>query len=612
MGQRVGTNPFQAFERTQAAKTFAPRASSKGAGFGSGFAEALDRSTEESSFRADGREGLFLQGAPAVRNEAPVKAPQEANQETEGFGPKASTSSVSGSGNSGSAHAGSAASNSGASNSMGGAKNPPPADPSFQVPRASAQSADPSENSTAPTSTVDPRLLAAVQGFWPQSGEASAQAVTETSSSAVDPSLFAPSAMTQEQRAIVKFLRSMEIEMGVKPQNILEAFSKMDGASLEAPPEETQGDFLKQLKLNPSQEIRARALYENLLSETASLRQTQESRDLNLAVLSPDQARQKEILGSIEKLNREFFVPRDRNPIVLPPPDRQRLDELRNQMQQAQGMAQYDLRTDDEMNGPNVELVALAPFETQNLPEAPVEAGPSEFSPLSKPEAMNVLTSAVRETSAPRKENGSDQGSSKEAPMPEGMGLTTGAVLAKPTEFFTMAPDMGAQAALPEAKQANVEQLVSGSQLLIRDGGGQMKVQLTPEGLGTVDLKVDVRDGKVDIQMVTESKEAKKLIEEGLDGLKSGLAGHRLSLENVKVDVDMRSGNEFRQGQFDQGRDAAREFLQQFRNGNQARRDGFFESLAAAGGPQRSGKKTTAPLATAQRSRESRRLDLVA
>jgi flagellar hook-length control protein FliK len=64
-----------------------------------------------------------------------------------------------------------------------------------------------------------------------------------------------------------------------------------------------------------------------------------------------------------------------------------------------------------------------------------------------------------------------------------------------------------------------------------------MKVEMTPEGMGTIHLKVMLQDGKVNMQMSADTQEAKKTIESSLAELKTSLAAHKLSVENVKVDV---------------------------------------------------------------------------
>ena len=126
--------------------------------------------------------------------------------------------------------------------------------------------------------------------------------------------------------------------------------------------------------------------------------------------------------------------------------------------------------------------------------------------------------------------------------------------------------------------QANVRNVLQGAQLLVQKGGGEMTVKLTPEGMGTVDVKVLVKDGKVDIQMFADSVEAKKLLESGLDDLKGSLLQHKLSLENVKVDaVNTKLGTALDQQFANQERESAREFLGQFREFNNSRRNAFHD-----------------------------------
>ncbi|MBY0553663.1 flagellar hook-length control protein FliK [bacterium] len=90
---------------------------------------------------------------------------------------------------------------------------------------------------------------------------------------------------------------------------------------------------------------------------------------------------------------------------------------------------------------------------------------------------------------------------------------------------------------LEENREANIDSIMSQAQYLVKKGGGEISVKMSPEGMGEVHLKVLLQDGKLNIEMQTQDKNVKKLIEESLSDLKSGLAAHRLSLEHVKVDT---------------------------------------------------------------------------
>ncbi len=88
---------------------------------------------------------------------------------------------------------------------------------------------------------------------------------------------------------------------------------------------------------------------------------------------------------------------------------------------------------------------------------------------------------------------------------------------------------------LEENHEQNVKEVMNQAQYLVKKGGGEMNVKLSPDGLAEVQLKVIVLDGKVNIEMVTQDKAVKKLMEDSLSELKSGLAAHHLSIEHVKI-----------------------------------------------------------------------------
>jgi flagellar hook-length control protein FliK len=185
-----------------------------------------------------------------------------------------------------------------------------------------------------------------------------------------------------------------------------------------------------------------------------------------------------------------------------------------------------------------------------------------------------------------------------------------------PTGDFTLAPAMnkdlsslgmtksshvGEQAALlggagaalatgnkADADAANVQALMKQAQYMIKKGGGEATVQMSPEGMGQIHLKVMLNDGRVNLEMQTDNKEAKKLIESTLGDLKASLGVHKLAVDHVKVDVgnQLSSNSDQRQqeqSQFkqDPNREQARQFFNQFHEDNLSRRDGYYETSGA-------------------------------
>ncbi|MBC7371523.1 MAG: flagellar hook-length control protein FliK [Bdellovibrionaceae bacterium] len=120
----------------------------------------------------------------------------------------------------------------------------------------------------------------------------------------------------------------------------------------------------------------------------------------------------------------------------------------------------------------------------------------------------------------------------------------------------------------PQENEANVRQIMNQAQYLIKKGGGEMKVQMSPEGMGNIHMKVMVENGKVNVQMSAETSEAKKALEEGLSGLKNSLAAHKLSMDHVKIDVVNSTNTENNtQSQMNQdqgGRDQTKQFWNKF------------------------------------------------
>lgn len=151
-----------------------------------------------------------------------------------------------------------------------------------------------------------------------------------------------------------------------------------------------------------------------------------------------------------------------------------------------------------------------------------------------------------------------------------------------------MAPVAGAAMPAPGTPEQNeaaaVKQIMNQAQYLIKRGGGEMNVEMTPEGMGKIHLKVMLQDGKVNLQMAADTQDAKKAIESSLAELKTSLAAQKLSMENVKVDVvnatstDTATQNQtnLNHGQRDQ---QTRQFWNQFNEnfGSQGRRESFTE-----------------------------------
>lgn len=228
--------------------------------------------------------------------------------------------------------------------------------------------------------------------------------------------------------------------------------------------------------------------------------------------------------------------------------------------------------------------------------------------------ALNNMLSGGRDSAS---SGGEDLGDDSADPS-----LMTGAVLGEnrmghagalnKSEFQNQMAQASGQGPQP----MTVPDLVQKAQIMVTKGGGEMKVTMNPEGLGEVAMRVSVEGGKVSVQMVTESDEAKKLIERSIGDLKSGLAQNHLQIDTIKVDTATNLGKQLDQQYQDAQRQAAHQNLEQFRQDQQGWRRSFFDSpnvrqYRNQNDAPRDAQAPTSSTSSAKRA-ASRRLDLVA
>lgn len=84
-------------------------------------------------------------------------------------------------------------------------------------------------------------------------------------------------------------------------------------------------------------------------------------------------------------------------------------------------------------------------------------------------------------------------------------------------------------------QQAAVDQLKDQSRLLIKKGGGEMRLQLNPKHLGKVDIQVIVNKNQVQLNLQAENRDVQSLLKEQLPELKASLGAQDLRLSKVDI-----------------------------------------------------------------------------
>ncbi|MEA1961755.1 MAG: flagellar hook-length control protein FliK [Bacillota bacterium] len=89
------------------------------------------------------------------------------------------------------------------------------------------------------------------------------------------------------------------------------------------------------------------------------------------------------------------------------------------------------------------------------------------------------------------------------------------------------------------------DQIVKKIELFSRDNNTEMKIQLKPEHLGKMTIKVVVEEGVVTAKFFTENHQVKHLLEANLNQLKQTLEANGLKVEKTEVNVQLDQGGQF-------------------------------------------------------------------
>ena len=82
----------------------------------------------------------------------------------------------------------------------------------------------------------------------------------------------------------------------------------------------------------------------------------------------------------------------------------------------------------------------------------------------------------------------------------------------------------------------SIKELLNQANYLVTQGGGEVTLKMnSADGMGEVHLKVMLDNGKMNIELNTQDKSVRKLIEDSLSDLRSSLAAKQISLEHVRI-----------------------------------------------------------------------------
>ncbi len=455
------------------------------------------------------------------------------------------------------------------------------------------------------------------------------------------------------------FLRKMKEELGVTAEDVLNAFTSLSEEDLAKPPTQTVDKVVMALGLSDQQAQLAKQYFLQLIDRTQPKSLGEElknsEKQISLTLMSQRELTRRNIDRNIDHMNQNFFMnsaPRtlvSEGPRAASPEMNQgrevEFDSSKPQLdpQLSAGLNQIVEKMQAVKNNepPSADVEALLKNFTAPQAQAPTQARAQAQVQPQNEFASQLMNQAEAATPAPEldipevRDLASDGGKPFEAVADQLVSVAPKFTGGREEEHdFTRDASFLGAAWNPESQtvserpmtsefatqlqnqspmEVTVPDLVQNARVMVHSGGGEMKVTLKPEGLGEVAMRVSVDQGKVNVQMITESDEAKKLIERELGELKTQLAGNQLQVESIKIDTATNLGKQLEQQYQDAQRQLAQQTLEQFRQDHQGWRRSFFEVPGARVYKSQSDahRDISAP-STPTRRASSRRLDLVA
>lgn len=175
-----------------------------------------------------------------------------------------------------------------------------------------------------------------------------------------------------------------------------------------------------------------------------------------------------------------------------------------------------------------------------------------EADPFSVAAAENENETGIKaDETAPRSQAGRGSGgridphhpSVKADPIEGGGGERTAPGPNPHAEKVASSPEAHHTAAAPRSVQSNmVNQIVDRAVFLQRNGQSEVRMDLKPEHLGRIQMRISTENQRVTVRMLTETPMAREIIEANMGQLKADLASQGLDVD--RFDVDMFASND--------------------------------------------------------------------
>lgn len=143
------------------------------------------------------------------------------------------------------------------------------------------------------------------------------------------------------------------------------------------------------------------------------------------------------------------------------------------------------------------------------------------------------------------------------------------------------------------SKNSFASKILAHAQMMLKDGGGAMRINVEAPGMGRVDVAINLINNQLDVRIITASEQARDMISREVTGLRDGLGQQGISLRGLEIGKAGESSSrqfagqgqqQFGQGARDQraSYDDMRQYVQSFKNAYTPSRSVATDRLAPA------------------------------
>lgn|GEM_PF-2738396 len=105
------------------------------------------------------------------------------------------------------------------------------------------------------------------------------------------------------------------------------------------------------------------------------------------------------------------------------------------------------------------------------------------------------------------------------------------------------------QAGLERLREMAGSELIRATNLVLRDGGGEIRLVLKPESLGSVRIRMNLVDNKIEGRIIVDSSAVKQVMDQSIDALSRALTAAGFQTASLEVSVGGQNADNGRQMQ---------------------------------------------------------------